>query len=131
MQTVPAWPQNKKAQKWGNEYFIVGAKNLDHHLRLQIPVIFHGLLFAEVHCLKQILESCYGNSVLWILANFSERAKEMSKSKDNEEGCGMHSTTSIFAQPHRENYTQVDNYKIRIHGSFVFLWSSTVQQQLN
>lgn len=94
---------------------------MDHHLQLQIPIIFHGLFFAEMHCLKQILESCYGNPVLWVLANFYEPAKEMSKLKDNEEGCGMHSTSSIFAQPHGENCAQVDNYKIRIHVSFVFL----------
>lgn len=122
MQTVPAWPQSKKAQRIGvrNQYFIVGAKNLDHHLLFLIPVILHGLLFAEMHYLKQILERCYGNPVLWVLVNIYEPAKKMSKSKDNEEGCGIHSASSIFAQPHGEDCTQVDNYKIRIHVSFVF-----------
>lgn len=115
-------------EELGNQYFILGANNLDHHLQIQIPAILHGLLLAEMHCLKQVLERYYGNPVLWVLANFYEPAKKMSKFKDNKEGCGMHHASSTFAQSQGENCTQIDNYKIRIHVSFfVLLQSSTVQ----
>lgn len=86
MQTVPAWPLSKKAQRrsWGNQSLIAGAKNLDHHLQFQIPVMLYGFLFAETHSLKEILERCYDNLVLWVLENVRETAKKLSKSENNE-----------------------------------------------
>ena len=95
---------------------------MDHHLQFQIPVILHGSLFAEMHCPKQFLERRYGNPVLWVLANFSEPAKEMSEWKDNEEGRGMRSASSLAALPQGENCTQVDNYRIRICVIFFFFF---------
>lgn len=96
---------------------------MDHHLQFQIPVMLQGFLFAEMHCLKQILERCYGNPVLWVPENFHETAKKMSKSENNEEGCSMHSASSIFAEPQGENHTQVDHYNIRIHVSVFCLFA--------
>lgn len=50
----------------------------------------------------------------------------MSELKDNEEDCSLHSAPSVFAQHQGENHTQVGNYKIRIHVSFLFFYK--VQQ---
>lgn len=52
MQTVPARPWSKKAQKrgvGGNQSFTVGAKDWGRHLQFQIPMMLHDLLVAEMH----------------------------------------------------------------------------------
>lgn len=108
MQTVPAWPQSKKAQSRGVGQSVFYSWSQDFGLS---PAIWHpcDLLLAEMHSLNQILERCDDNPVLWIFANFYEPAKKMSKLKNNEENCSMHSAFSTFAQLQRENSTQVDN----------------------
>lgn len=113
-----------RVEQLGKSVFYSWSPELDHHLQFQIPVILHGSLIAEMHCLKQFLQ----NPVLQVLANFYEPAKKMSKWKDNEEGCGTCCASSISAQPQGENCTQADSYKIRIHVNFFALLStSTVQ----
>lgn len=41
--------QESPEKSWGNRSLIAGAKNLDHHLQLQIPAMLHGFLSAETH----------------------------------------------------------------------------------